>query len=325
MALSNLQVFSDFVYTVYTETLQQQVYLFNQASDNAIRLVAGDNVGDFNNEVMFAEIENLVKRRNAYGTADATTLNLGQKDIVSVKVGGYAGPVDMSAGQWDWIQMDPEAAALALAEQLAKASLRDKLNTGLGAAYAALVQNSAVTYDATGTSDSKASLRNLARASAKFGDSSDRIRAWVMHSVPAFDLLDKAIENSNSLFTFDSIRIYRDAVGRPIVVTDAPQLVTSVSTPAPKTTYHVLGLQGDGLRIEDNGDFRFNTDARNGKENIQETYQAQWSYNVRVRGYAWDTANGGKSPAAAALTTSTNWDKVATSDKEVAGVVLEVL
>ena len=56
MALSNLQVFSDFVYTVYTETLQQQVYFFNQASDNAIRLVAGDNVGDFNSEVMFAEI-----------------------------------------------------------------------------------------------------------------------------------------------------------------------------------------------------------------------------------------------------------------------------
>ena len=137
MALSNLQVFSDFVYTVYTETVQQQVYLFNEASDNAIRLVAGDNVGDFDNEVMFAEIENLVKRRNAYGTADATTLNLGQKDIISVKVGGYAGPVDMSAGQWDWIQMDPEAAALALAEQMAKASLRDKLNTGLGAAYAA--------------------------------------------------------------------------------------------------------------------------------------------------------------------------------------------
>lgn len=325
MALSNLQVFSQFLYTVYTETVQQQVYKFNEASNNALRLVADSNVGDYSHEVIFAEIENLVRRRNAYGTANVSTLNLGQKDIVGVKVAGGAGPVDLSPGQWNWIQMDPEAAAFAMGEQLAKASLRDKLNVAIGAGYAALSQNSAVTYDATGTSDTKASLRNLAKAAAKFGDSGDRIRAWIMHSVSVNDLLDQAIGNANSLFTFDSIKIYSDAVGRPIIVTDSPFLVTSVTTPAPKTTYHILGLQEDGIRVEDNGDFSDNIEGKNGSENISKTYQAEWSYNVRVRGYAWDIANGGKSPSNATLTTSTNWDKVATSDKDVAGVVLEVL
>lgn len=324
MSLSNMKVFSDFVYTTFTETVQQQVYKFNEASGNALRLVAGNNIGDFNHEVIFQEIQDLVRFRNAYGSASVPTLQLGQSDIISVKVAGGAGPVALNPVDFSWIQMNQEAGGIALAEQLAKAAMRQKLNAALGAGYAALVQNTAVVTDVTGTSDSKCSLRNLARAQAKFGDSSDRIRAWVMHSVPAFDLLDKAIENGNSLFSFDTIQIYRDAQGRPIIVTDSPFLVTTAGSHS-VTKYHCLGLVEDGIRVEDNGDFAFNYDERNGLENLQRTYQAEWTYNVQVRGYSWDTANGGKSPTVAALTTSANWDKYSTSDKDVAGVVLEVL
>lgn len=322
MALSNLKVFNDFVYTVFTETENQNIDLFNAASNNGLRLVSERNRGDFSHEVLYAKIAGLVRRRNAYGNATVPTLSLGHKDKISVKVATGAGPVDLSDYMWNWIQVNPEEAAMAVGEQLAADSLKDKVDTGIGAAYAAIVQNTSLVTDVTSLTDNKCSLRNLALASGKFGDAGSRIRAWVMHSVPANDLLVSAIDNGNHLFTFDTIQIYRDASGRPIIVTDSPFLVTTAGSPA-VSTYHVLGLQEDGVRIEDNGDFKFNIDERNGNENILKTWQAEWSYNVSVKGYSWDTATGG-SPTTAALTTSSNWDKYSTDNKDTAGVLLKV-
>jgi hypothetical protein len=60
----------------------------------------------------------------------------------------------------------------------------------------------------------------------------------------------------------------------------------------------------------------------NGNENISRTWQAQWSFNLGLKGFAWDKTNGGKSPTTAALTTGTNWDKFATSNKDLPGVLV---
>ena len=60
-----------------------------------------------------------------------------------------------------------------------------------------------------------------------------------------------------------------------------------------------------------------------GKENIQTTYQAEWSYNLGLRGYAWKTESGGAAPNDTALGTGTNWEKVVTSNKDTAGVLLK--
>ena len=319
MPSPNLKVFNDFVYTAFTETENQYIDLFNEASNNTMRLVSAKNRGDFSHEVLYAKIAGMVRRRNPRGNASVATLSIDQKDKVSVKIATGAGPVDISDSMFDWIQVNPEEAATVVGQQLAADSLKDKVDTGIGAVYAALVQNTAIITDATGFTDNKCSLRNLALATRAFGDQSARISAWVMHSVPANDLLLNAIDNGNRLFKIETISIVQDASGRPIIVTDSPFLVTTAGAPA----YHVLGLQQDGLRIEDNGDFKFNVDERNGNENIEKTWQAEWSYNVNVLGYSWDTAAGG-SPTTAALTTSANWVKYATSNKDVAGVILEV-
>lgn len=322
MALPNLEVFENFVYTSFTETENQHIELFNAASNNMMRLVSAKNRGDYNHEVIYAKIAGLVRRRNAYGNASVSTLTLGQKDIRSVKVATGAGPVDLSEYMLNWIQVNPEEAAIAVGEQLAADSLKDKVDIAIGAGVAALIQNTDVVTDVTALTDNTCSLRNLALATRKFGDAAGRIRGWVMHSVPGNDLLLNAIDNENRLFKIDTISIYQDASGRPIILTDSPFLVTTSGSPA-VSTYHVLGLQEDGLRIEDNGDFNFNVDKRNGNENILKTWQAEWSYNVQVRGYSWDTAAGG-SPTTAALTTSANWDKYAADKKDVAGVLLQV-
>jgi hypothetical protein len=73
-----------------------------------------------------------------------------------------------------------------------------------------------------------------------------------------------------------------------------------------------------------NGDFVQNVQTLNGDENIKRTIQSEWSYNLGIKGYAWDKTNGGKSPNDAALATGTNWDRYATSFKDTAGVLLKV-
>jgi hypothetical protein len=100
-------------------------------------------------------------------------------------------------------------------------------------------------------------------------------------------------------------------------MTDSPQLVVAGSP----TMYPVLGLVSGAVSVEQNGDFDANEETKNGDENIVRTYQAEWSYNIGVKGFAWDKTNGGKSPTDAALFTATNWDKYATDNKDVAGVV----
>ena len=195
MPSPNLKVFNDFVYTAFTETENQYIDLFNEASNNTMRLVSAKNRGDFSHEVLYAKIAGMVRRRNPRGNASVATLSIDQKDKTSVKIATGAGPVDISDSMFDWIQVNPEEAATVVGQQLAADSLKDKVDTGIGAVYAALVQNTAIITDATGFTDNKCSLRNLALATRAFGDQSARISAWVMHSVPANDLLLNAIDN----------------------------------------------------------------------------------------------------------------------------------
>jgi hypothetical protein len=61
----------------------------------------------------------------------------------------------------------------------------------------------------------------------------------------------------------------------------------------------------------------------NGDENIQRSIQSEWTYNLGIKGAAWDKTNGGKSPNDAALATAANWDRYATDFKDTAGVLIK--
>jgi hypothetical protein len=59
-----------------------------------------------------------------------------------------------------------------------------------------------------------------------------------------------------------------------------------------------------------------------GEENLARIWQGEYSFVLGIRGYAWDAANGGKSPNDTAVGTGTNWDKIVTSIKDTAGVIV---
>lgn len=109
----------------------------------------------------------------------------------------------------------------------------------------------------------------------------------------------------------------QDGFGKIFVVTDSPNLVNA-------GVYTLLGLTERALSVEDNGDLFTNVDTANGTDTIQTTMQSEWTYNVGVKGFAYDYANGGQAPSNATLFTGTSWDKVATHAKNLAGVIVQV-
>lgn len=318
----DLVKFNQQTYTVMTETLDQDVQKFNTASGGAINLVAKPFKGDFDIEASFKAIANLVRRRNVDSNTAIASARLEQHKKVAVKVATGTPEILWTPAQYAWTLQNPELAAIKTGEQLARASLADMLNTAVKCTVAALKGNTDLVYDATATTlDFKA----LTVGASKFGDRSGAIKAWVMHSGAQTNLYLNALGNIERLFSYESVNVIRDPFGRIIVVTDAPDLTYMTTGIAPKVAFNTLGLVDGGAVINNQNDFNSVIVPKTGKENIEQAYQAEWSYSSSVLGYTWDTTNGGASPTDTALGTSTNWDKIATSNKDTAGVLVQSL
>lgn len=319
MALTDMKVFNDFVYDSATEVVDQEVQKFNAASQGTITLTSKRNVGDYAMKASFGVISGLTRRRDSYGSGDVGAVALAMLQNNSVKVAGGTPPIKFEPQQFTWIQQKPELAAVVIGTQVAKAMLQDQLNAAIGAASAAVRNVGAdVTYSVP--SSGALTLNALNWGAAKFGDRSQAIKAWVMHSKPLHDLYDNALTNSNSLFEFGTVQVRQDGFGRVFIVTDSPSLAPHIVSPD-VTDYVSLGLVQDAIAVEDNGDFFANIETSNGKENIERTWQGEWTFNLAMKGYTWDTG-GGASPTDAELKTGTNWDKTATSIKDTLGVAV---
>jgi hypothetical protein len=311
-----MQVFSEYAQTAATETIRQQADLFNAAAQGVITLVPAANEGDYSDETFWKNISGLVRTRNAYGSGSVTAVDLEQESITKVKVAGGTVPVRFEPQQFTWIQKNPEEAGVVIGEQLGIGMAAKMLNVSLSAGVSAVANNTDMISDQTAGTLARA---GLVSGSAKMGDRSGDIVAWVMHSKPMHDLMGENVSNADRLFEIGNVSVMQDGFGRLMFMTDSPSLVNT--TPDPDT-YNILGLVPGALMVEDNGDLFTNIETSNGEENIQRTMQSEFTYNVGVKGYSWDKTNGGASPAEAALGTGTNWDKVVSDNKDTAGVLI---
>lgn len=319
--LSNLVVFNQYVKGSMTETLQQQVELFNGATRGALTLTTKPNDGDYSEMSYWAAISNLVRRRNPYATGAVTPVELAQLRDISVKVAAGTPPVNIPPAQMRWILKDPAEQGVVYGQQLAIAMLADEVNSAIAALRAAIVQNGTTTYY-----DGKAnnlSWLALNSGQAKFGDKASRLVCTIAHSKTVFDIWTGNLTNAQMLFRFGDVAVISDPWGRPIVMTDAPDLVKTDGISAGVPSYFTLMLVPGAASVMDNGDFDQNVTTLNGDENILRTIQSEWSFNLGLKGYQWDKTNGGHAPTSAAISTGTNWDKIATSIKDTAGVAIE--
>lgn len=316
MSLSDLAVFNEYANTSRTELLDYQVALFNAASRGGITLRPAAHSGDFNDEALWAKISGLVRRRDAYGSGAVSPKTIEQLVQTSVKVAAGTPPVRIDPGMLKWIQKSPEEAGAMLGMQLAKDSMADMLNTAVSAYIAAVANVAALYYDTDAAN--KLDLAILNKGRAKLGDASDQVACWIMHSKQLFDLYGVTLANSTALFQFGNVKIISDGFGNPFVVADLPSLVSG-------SDYKVLGPAVGGVLVEQNNDYTENVSTTNGDENLIRTFQAEWSYQLGLKGFAWDKTAGGASPSNAELATAANWDQFATSYKDCAGVLIAVV
>lgn len=321
MALSDMEVFNTYFMPATIETLAQLVEKFNAASGGAILLTTEGFDGDFLQTSFYAGLAGARRRVNRYGSNDVVTpVDLTQLKHNTVKVAGGFGPVRYEPSQMTWLRK-PTAEGIEVASRyFAESLLQDQLNTAIATLVAAISnQGAAATVDVSGSK--KVDYIAVNDSHALFGDHSSQLIAQVMDGAQFHTFIGQNLTNAQQLFQSSNVRVV-DILGRLVVVTDAPALYSAATTePSAPAKRRVLSLTSGAATVHDTRNLITNIDTTNGKERIETTLQIDYEFGVGLRGYAWDTANGGASPDDAALGTGSNWDKVAASIKHTAGVL----
>jgi len=317
MALTNMKVFNEYVREATIETVAQMVDKFNAASAGGIQLSTTGFDGDFLLKSMFSSLHSAQRRVDRYATnTSASATNLAQLEHSTVKVAGGFGPIQWEPSQLRWVGDNPAVAVEVISRNLAESILKDMLNTGIASAVAAMENLGAtVVYD-TSTSR-EITYADINNGHALFGDKSQLIVCNVMDGTTYHALIGQNLTNTAQLFVAGGVTVV-DILGKRIVVTDAPALRETPDTTS--SDIKVLGLVNGGIIVHDAGDLVTNIETSNGSQRIVTTMQADYTFGLGLKGYAWSTST--KSPTDAELATGSNWTKIATSVKDTAGVLI---
>ncbi len=311
--ISDFKIYHDEFQTGLIEKTAQNIDIFNERSNGCILLEAKSILGDYEKRALTTLIASLVSRRDNTSVAAATSLKPAQDEFIGVKLDRKIGPIDYTHAALSRIQMSAEAYSVALGEMVGAAIVESMVKAVIKALVAAMTGNAAMVYDVS-TTEYLTSV-NMINAKALFGDRSSALGCWVFHGTPFHKLmLNQVAEGLDSVSGMILGRGGIATQGLPYIVTDDASLVNSAK-------YYNLCLQPGAARVSESEAQKFVTEWVTGLEQLVYRVQGELSFNVDLLGFKWDTANGGANPADATLATTTNWDQVATSDKDTCGVV----
>lgn len=319
MALANMNVYDTEIYTNTIELLGQKLTAFNAASGGTIVLDANAWRGNYTKESFFQQLAGAQRRvdRNVANAPQAGT-NLAMGEFGGVKVAGGFGPVTFEPSQMTWLMENPGTAIMVIAEGFADALLADQLNTAVGAAVAAVENQAALVNDVSAVAAPGGALTSkvLNGSHFKFGDANAMLRADIMHSRGNEVLINNALDNGERLFESSNVTVV-SILGKLMVVSDIPALLET-GTP---NKVKVLSVTVGGIVVDNSTDIITNMETSNGQTRIETTWQADYSFGLRLKGYKWDEANGGSSPNDADLFTGTNWDVAMADVKHTLGTL----
>lgn len=315
---SDFKIYQDEYYGGMFESIAQNTNAFNGASAGTITLVGRDHKGDYSKESFIKDISSLISRRDTTSVSAATDLAVTQGELVSVKINRKIGPVAQTLDAWRKISSDPREMSFLIGKMVGEKKVQDYLNTALLAAAPAIGAQSDLTYDYAGTGTGMTLTHTaLVDGMAKMGDQASRIKAFVMHSKAYFDLMKQAI--ADKIVEVAGVTIYQGSVAtfnRPVIVTDAAGLVAS-------SVYSTLGLVESAIKVEESEMEEIESQIVTGLEQLVFRIQGEHAFTLGLKGFAWDITNGGANPNDTAVGTATNWDKVATDSKNMAGVCIK--
>ena len=315
-------IYPELVHGGMIETLVQNTDAFNAASGNTIRLVTARRRGDFAQESFIKNVTGLINRRAVSGSPENATVTsnpVPMDEFVSVKVNRRVGPIDQTLDSFRKLgeNADLEVLSRKLGVQIAKAIQIDQLEAGLTSLVAGISAQGALVQ--TVSPETVITTNRLVDGLALFGDAASRIDMWIMHSKVYFDLVKDQIGlNIDGISNFNIANAAPVTLNRPVLVSDSASLVNG-------GIYTTLGLTQDAVVLEDSEEESMMGDLITGKDNLVVRLQGEFAYNIKLKGTAWDVANGGVNPDDTALGTGTNWDSVMDNVKDLAGISIVTL
>ncbi|MDB4352467.1 major capsid protein [Porticoccaceae bacterium] len=311
-ALLDMKVFNTQLQTAIIKKLTQKTDLFTTAS--GIALINEAMMGDFKEEAIWNNVSDALRDVDANAAqATVTATGLSQDQINDVKTMKAFGPITWEPNQLSWIGKNPGEALSVISESLSMAVMQDQVNKAIGVLVAAISNQAGAFLDVSADAGvlGAVSQINLNKSHALFSDASQNLTTQIMFGTTAHKLIGQALDNGDVLFREGTVRVI-DILGKRTVITDSPALTAGAKE-------RVLTLQPMAATIASNNDFRSSIVEGTGKTRLETTYQAEYTENVSVKGYSWNTAV--KSPVKAQLETGTNWTLIMPL-KESAGVLL---
>ena len=327
---SNFQIYDTEFFSGMTESVEQAAIEMNAGSGGTLILRSNMHRGDFEKQSFFNRVEGLISRRDNGSVAPVDDLEMGQGELVAVKINSKIGPVAQTIDAFKKIAQDPRLMSFQLGSQYGEDYVLDMLNSSLLAVVTAMETVPAMVVD---IADSDAEVKtlshlNLVKGMAAMGDRASRVKALVMHSKSFFDLIGDAI--ASQITNVADVTIYSGttgSLGRPILVTDstALQVTEMVGDPGEEVPtvvgYRVVGLTEGATDIAQSEENTIVSEIVTGRESLFMRYQGETAHTVGVKGFAF---TGTANPSDEELGDGSNWDYVYNTHKNGPGFVMLV-
>lgn len=305
---SDVIIYNDLAQTAYLERIQDNLDVFNAASKGTIVLSDEHIEGDFRQKTFYKIGGEIVHRDvNATGTVEGKKIGMGE--MVGVKVPFKYGPYEMTEEALKRRMRSTAEFSQTVGQDYADALIQGYFKHATAALTGAIGSNSAMKVKAPLAQHGRKALTQGLR---KFGDKFERVALWVMDSATYFDLVDNAL--GEKLYGEIGQVIYGGTpgtLGRPVLVSDQ----------VPQET--VFGLQAGAVEITNSQLPEFRAYQINDRENLTLALRAEGAFNVDVLGYSYK-ATAGANPNLATVGAADSWQKYATSNKNTAGVMVDL-
>lgn len=297
-------IYNEYLQTAMIEKLVQNINILNNASNGAITFGIEDVIGDFDFSTEYAQIADLVERRDITSNSSATPKSLSLLENVAVTLDYKM----RSTENWENFKRrgrSDEDLINVVGSQFAEQLIQRYLNLGIGALVNAVDNLGFKNEDLITTT---ASVNHLLAGEALYEEHYDSIAAFIMHSADFHALRKDEADN----YKFDKVGGMMvvsgstASLGRPLIVTNAPALTYDAGGSDFKG--RILACRKGAVSMVERAGRKTLIEETAANENISKQYSADGAIQMRLGGYAYDNANGGRSPTDAAIQTGTNWD-----------------
>jgi hypothetical protein len=319
---SNFKFLNEMFYSGVIEAISQNVNIFNESSNGSIIMGSDRKLGDYFYESFFDQ-NSAVSRRDNTSVSAADAVALTMDNMIDVKcLGKFLQDAALDAIKKALNRgSSVKELNFIMGKQYAMQKMKYMVNFALAGVQAGITGQSTNVYDNTSSSTTSLTHSALVKGMSKMGDKAQDIKAWVMHSKAYYDLVGNAI--TDKITNVADRAIYGatpGTLGRPVIIVDDDSLVDdSAST----TYYYTLGLVQGGVRVIESEEENVVSKIVTGNEQLLHRLQAEFAFNLGLKGLKWNVSAGKANPTAATVGTTTNWELAVTSHKHIAGVAIK--